>query len=258
MKVATWNVNSLRARLELVTAWLGRHEPDVLCMQETKVEDEGFPLEELARLGYSVIKAGQKSYNGVAIASRLPLSDARVGLLNASPEDDKRVISAVIDEIRIFCIYAPNGKAVGSPAFEHKLAWFRSLREILDAMPKTKNGTIVCGDFNIAPDERDVYDPEEMRGQLHFTADEHAVLKQLLDHGLVDLFRIHEAGGKQYSWWDYRAGSFRRNLGLRIDYLLGTDRVASRCQRVTMDKEERGRSKPSDHCPVIAELVHAS
>jgi exodeoxyribonuclease-3 len=254
MKVATWNVNSLRARLEHVTSWLQRRKPDVLCMQETKVEDEDFPHEELARLGYSVIKAGQKSYNGVAIASRLPMADARVGLLNAKAEDDKRVISAVIEGIRIVGVYAPNGKAVGSEAFAQKLVWYRQLRDLLDELPPAPGGSILCGDFNIAPEERDVYDPDLFRGQLHFHPDEHAALKHVMDHGLVDLFRIHNVAGKQYSWWDYRAGSFRRNLGLRIDYLLGSAAVAQRCREVLIDKDERARLKPSDHCPVIAEL----
>jgi exodeoxyribonuclease-3 len=254
MKVATWNVNSLRARLEHVTSWLQRRSPDVLCMQETKVEDEDFPHEELARLGYSVIKAGQKSYNGVAIASRVPLSDARVGLSGAGPSDDKRVISAIAQGIRIIGIYAPNGKAVGSEAFAHKLAWYRQLRATLDGLPATENGTILCGDFNIAPEERDVYDPELFRGQLHFHPDEHAALKHVMEHGLIDLFRLHNVSGRQYSWWDYRAGSFRRNLGLRIDYILGSSAVANRCREVVIDKEERAQTKPSDHCPVIAEL----
>lgn len=254
MKVATWNVNSLRARLEHVTSWLQRRQPDVLCMQETKVEDEHFPHEELARLGYSVIKAGQKSYNGVAIASRLPLSDPRVGLMGANATDDKRVISAVVEGVRIIGVYAPNGKAVGSEAFAHKLIWYRQLRTLLDELPATENGTILCGDFNIAPEERDVYDPELFRGQLHFHPDEHAALKHVTAYGLTDLFRLHNVSGKQYSWWDYRAGSFRRNLGLRIDYILGSAAVANRCRDVLIDKEERAQTKPSDHCPVMADL----
>jgi exodeoxyribonuclease-3 len=254
MKVATWNVNSLRARLPHVTSWLQRRQPDVLCMQETKVEDEEFPHEELARLGYTVIKAGQKSYNGVAIASRLPLTDVRIGLLGATPVDDKRVISGIADGVRVICIYAPNGKAVGSEAFSQKLLWYRQLRSLLDELPRTDNGMLLCGDFNIAPDERDVYDPDLFRGQLHFHPDEHAALSHLLAHGLTDLFRLHDASGKQYSWWDYRAGSFRRNLGLRIDYILGNPTVAERCREVLIDKQERARPKPSDHCPVIADF----
>lgn len=254
MKVATWNVNSLRARLEHVTSWLQRRQPDVLCMQETKVEDEHFPHEELARLGYTVIKAGQKSYNGVAIASRLPLTDTRVGLIGASPADDKRVISAIVDGVRVICIYAPNGKAVGSEAFAQKLVWFRQLRTLLDELPRADHGTLLCGDFNIAPEERDVYDPDLFRGQLHFHPDEHAALHHLLAHGLTDLFRLHDVSGKQYSWWDYRAGSFRRNLGLRIDYILGSAGPAERCRGVLIDKEERAQPKPSDHCPVIADF----
>jgi exodeoxyribonuclease-3 len=252
MRVATWNVNSLRARLELVTAWLKREQPDVLCMQETKVEDKDFPTEDFERLGYSVVKAGQKTYNGVAIASRLAVRDVRVGLLDAKPEDDKRVISAIAGDLRVCCIYAPNGKAIDSPAYQQKLHWFRQLRCLLESLPEPKYGVVVCGDYNIAPEERDVYDVEQMRGQLHFTDDEHAVLKYLLDYGLVDLFRLHEPASGHYSWWDYRAGSFRRNMGLRIDYLLGSKAAAARCTQVKIDKEERAKERPSDHCPVIA------
>jgi exodeoxyribonuclease-3 len=254
MKIATWNVNSLRARLELVTAWLARHEPGVLCMQETKVEDAAFPTLALQQLGYHVVHAGQRTYNGVAIASRSPLTDVKIGLLGAQPDDDKRVIAATVNDTRVVCVYAPNGKAVDSPAFDAKIKWFHALRELLEATQLPPGGVVVCGDFNIAPEDRDVFDPELMRGQLHFTPAEHAALQQLCDFGLVDLFRLHNPAPKQYSWWDYRAGAFRRNQGLRIDYLLGSEQVAARCREVIIDKEERKRERPSDHCPVIAEL----
>ncbi|HTM43362.1 MAG TPA: exodeoxyribonuclease III [Polyangiaceae bacterium] len=252
MRVATWNVNSLRARLDLVTAWLKHVEPDVLCMQETKVEDKDFPTEEFERLGYGVAKAGQKSYNGVAIASRLPLHDVRIGLLAAQPDDHKRVISAVVDDLRVCCVYAPNGKAVGTPYFEQKLDWFHQLRRLLDSWQEPKNGLVVCGDYNVAPEARDVFDVEKMRGQLHFHPAEHAALKHLMEYGLVDLFRLHQPAAGLYSWWDYRAGSFRRNMGLRIDYMLGSKAAADHCTQVKIDKEERAKERPSDHCPVIA------
>jgi exodeoxyribonuclease-3 len=255
MRIATWNVNSLRARLPLVTAWLERQQPTVLCMQETKVEDANFPSEEIERLGYSLVKTGQKTYNGVAIASRAPLSDVAIGLLGARPEDDKRVIAATVEDTRIVCVYAPNGKAVGTPWFEQKIAWYHGLRRLLDATTIPAGGLIVCGDFNIAPDDRDVFDPALLRGQLHFHPDEHAALAHLREYGLVDLLRLHNTEAGQYSWWDYRAGAFRRNQGLRIDYLLGTEAAAARCQRVFMDRDERKRERPSDHCPVVAELT---
>jgi exodeoxyribonuclease-3 len=255
MKVATWNVNSLRARHDLVIDWLKRRMPDVLCLQETKVEDDDFPTEDFHRLGYSVVMAGQKSYNGVAIATRLPLSDVRIGLPSAKPEDDKRLISAVIEEARIYCAYAPNGKSISSPHFPQKLEWFRELRATLDQLPAPHGGTLVCGDFNIAPEERDVFDVESMRGQLHFHPAEHAVLAELKAAGLTDAFRLHNQEPGNFTWWDYRAGSFRKNQGLRIDYLLVSPELARRCNHVMIDKEERGRDKPSDHCPVIAEFV---
>lgn len=254
MRIATWNVNSLRARLESVTDWLRRREPDVLCMQETKVLDEDFPSEEFYRLGYELATAGQKSYNGVAIASRLPLTEVTVGLADTGLEDDKRVIAATVDGLRIYSVYAPNGKLVDSPTFEAKLTWFHHLRATLESRPRPPGGVLLAGDFNIAPEARDVFDPVAMQDQLHFHPREHAALAHLKAFGLRDAFRLHHQAPGNYSWWDYRAGAFRRNHGLRIDYVLITEELASRCTAAYMDRDERGREKPSDHCPVIAEF----
>jgi exodeoxyribonuclease-3 len=255
MKVATWNVNSIRARVELVLDWLRRAEPDVLCMQETKVVDDDFPTDELQRLGYAVAMAGQRTYNGVAIASRLPMREISVGLYDDGPGADRRLISASVSSTRILCAYVPNGRSVDSPAFGEKIDWLRRLRHTLDRGPGPETNVIVCGDFNIAPDERDLFDPEERRGQLHFHPDEHAALKEVLDFGLVDAYRHHHHQGGQYSWWDYRGGAFRRNAGMRLDFVLITRSLAERCRAAYMDVDERRRPKPSDHIPVVVEFA---
>lgn len=255
MKIATWNVNSIRAREQLVVDWLRRTEPDVLCLQETKVVDDDFPTDELQRLGYSVAMAGQRTYNGVAILSRDTVRDISVGLHDDAPEAERRLIAATVAGIRIVCVYVPNGKAVDSPSFPHKLEWLRRLRETLDRGPGPDQDVVVCGDFNIAPDERDLFDPDERRGQVHFHPDEHAALAHLLEFGLVDAFRLHHSEGGLYSWWDYRAASFRRNAGMRIDLVLVTRTLAARCLSAHMDVEERRREKPSDHIPVVVEIA---
>ncbi len=252
MRLATWNVNSIRARHEAVLEWIARVEPDVLCMQETKVEDDEFPTDELLRLGYAVAMAGQKSYNGVAIASRLPMKDVAIGFHDEPDPAEKRLVSATVDGVRIYSAYVPNGKSPTSPSFAEKLRWLSRLRETLahDASPETP--LAVCGDFNIAPDARDVFDPVAMEGQLHFHPDEHRALADLLSFGLTDVFRLHHEEGKRFSWWDYRAGGFRRNLGLRIDLILATASLAARCTGSDIDVEPRRGEKPSDHAPVVA------
>lgn len=254
VKLATWNVNSLRARHDLVLDWVRREEPDVLCLQETKVTDDEFPGEELQRLGYSVAVAGQKTYNGVAIAAREALSDVEVGLIDAGPDDDKRLISATVAGVQVFCCYVPNGRSVDSETFQEKLAWLERLEATLSARSAPSRPLVVCGDFNIAADERDVYDLTAFEGKTHFHPEEHARLGTLRDWGLFDAFRIHESAAGNYSWWDYRAGAFRRNLGLRIDYIFVTQPLAERCRSVLIDTEERAKPKPSDHAPVVAEF----
>ncbi|HEX2735932.1 MAG TPA: exodeoxyribonuclease III [Polyangiaceae bacterium] len=254
MRVATWNVNSLRARQDLVLDWLRRTQPDVLCMQETKVEDDDFPTDELQRMGYSVVMAGQKSYNGVAIAARKLIRNVKIGLLDSGPDEDKRILSAQIGKLHVFCCYVPNGKSVLSPDFEFKLSWLGGLRRTLDAWADPGKDIVVCGDFNIARDTRDLFDPQLFEGQTHFHPREHAALNEVLSFGLVDTFReLHPEGGR-YTWWDYRAGAFQRDQGLRIDYVFASRSLAQRCTNVELDVDERRKDKPSDHIPVIAQF----
>lgn len=252
MKIATWNVNSVRARHDALIAWLSRAEPDVLCLQETKVVDDDFPTEELLRLGYAVAMAGQKTYNGVAILSRLPMTEVRVGLDDEPAPREQRLIRATIQGVRVYSAYVPNGKAIDSPSFPQKLAWLRRLRETLAADGAPDRPAAVCGDYNIAPDERDVYDPVALRGQLHFHPDEHRALAELTSLGLEDVYRRHHPEPGRYSWWDYRTLGFPRNRGLRIDLIYATPPLAARCTAAEIDVEPRGGERPSDHTPVIA------
>jgi exodeoxyribonuclease III len=252
VKLATWNVNSLRARHDAVLDWIARAAPDVLCMQETKVVDDDFPTDELLRLGYAVAMSGQKTYNGVAIASRLPMTDVAIGLHDEPDPKEKRLIRATIDGVRVYSAYVPNGKSPDSPSFQDKLRWLARLKETIERESAPDRALAVCGDFNIAPDERDVFDPVAMRGQLHFHPDEHRALAALVDFGLVDVFRLHHEEGKRFSWWDYRAGGFRRDQGLRIDLILATKPLAARCTSADIDVEPRRGDKPSDHTPVVA------
>jgi len=252
LKIATWNVNSIRARHDALLSWLDRVQPDVLCLQETKVVDDEFPTDELLRLGYGVAMAGQKTYNGVAIVSREPISDVAIGLVDEPDPVEKRLIRATIGGIRVYSAYVPNGKSPTSPSFPEKLRWLRRLRATLDSETSPDLPAVVCGDFNVAPDERDVFDPEVMRGQLHFHPDEHRALAEVVGFGLVDVFRKHHDEGQLFSWWDYRAGGFRKNQGLRIDLILATRALAERCTGAEIDVEPRRGDKPSDHTPVVA------
>jgi exodeoxyribonuclease III len=246
-------VNSIRARLDAVLGWLEAEQPDVLCMQETKVEDDDFPSDELQMLGYAVAMAGQPTYNGVAICSRLPMKQIEVGLLGAAPEAEKRLIAASIGGLRVLSAYIPNGRTVSSPAFAEKLAWLRQLRRTLSEREGGRD-VFLGGDFNVAADERDVYDPELFRGKVHFHPDERRELDELKKLGFVDTFRRFEERGGRYSWWDYRAGGFRKNQGLRIDYAFLSAGLSARSRSCRMDEEPRHRDKPSDHIPVIVEL----
>lgn len=254
MRIATWNVNSLRARHDLVLSWLRRTEPDVLCMQETKVTDAEFPTDEFQRLGYSVVMSGEKTYNGVAIAARKLIRNVQFGLESDDGKDDKRLISASIGKMQVFCCYVPNGKSVDHPDFEYKLRWLAQLRRTLDVRAKPDKDVVVCGDFNVATDARDVFDVAAFEGQTHFHPREHAALAHVRDFGLVDAYRMHHEEGGRFSWWDYRAGCFQRDLGMRIDYLFVSKSLAARCTSATMDVDERRKDKPSDHIPVIAEF----
>ncbi|MCA9315340.1 MAG: exodeoxyribonuclease III [Planctomycetes bacterium] len=255
MKIVSWNVNSIRARAERAEAWVRKHEPDVLALQETKVVDEDFPREAFKALGYHVETFGQKTYNGVAILSRTKPEDVVRGLPDDDEDAERRLLAATVDGVRIVNVYVPNGREVDTPPFEYKLAWLGRLRAFLDATATPAAPLIVLGDFNIAPDERDVYDPDAFRGHVHFHPREHKALAGVCAFGLSDLFREHHREGGRYSWWDYRQLGFPRNAGLRIDLILGTEAVAERSTACDIDRDERKGAKPSDHAPVWVDLA---
>ncbi|HSN96841.1 MAG TPA: exodeoxyribonuclease III [Candidatus Nanopelagicales bacterium] len=259
MKVASWNVNSIRARLDQLTGWLARAAPDVVCLQETKCEDGQFPEAALGEAGYRVAWFGQKTYNGVAIAARFGLSiDDVQKNLGTDPDDaHRRLIAATIEGVRIINVYVPNGQAVGTPAFAYKLDWLSRLRDEIAARYEPSQDLLICGDFNVAPDPIDVYDPRKWEGQVLFHPDERAALRRLLDWGLIDSFRARHPDQKAYSWWDYRVGAFRKNHGLRIDLALLSRPLFERCTEVSVDTRPRELQKPSDHAPIVVELGDA-
>jgi exodeoxyribonuclease-3 len=250
--IATWNVNSIRTRLEHVLAWTEENTPDVLCLQETKATDDQFPLEPLAERGWHVAHAGQKSYNGVALLSRRPLEDVQAGFPGDPDPSKARVLSGTLGDTRIITVYVPNGSEVDSPSYEYKLAWLEALQRWFAGESDPGRPLVILGDFNIAPDHRDVYDPERFEGRILCSDAERAALAGLLDWGLEDLFRRYQEAGGHYSWWDYRAGRFRRNLGLRIDLILATAPLAGRATDCRIDRGPRGLERPSDHTPVVA------
>ena len=255
MKIATWNVNSIRIRLPRLLAWLERQKPDVVCLQETKVVDEDFPLAEITAAGYRALINGQKTYNGVAILSLAQATDVVKDMPGDEPESNRRVIAATIEGIRIINVYAPNGGSVGSDKYQYKLDWYRRLRAMLDGSLDPAAGVLVCGDFNVAPEDRDVWDPEQWRGQILFSEPEKEALRKVMAWGLSDALRIHRQEGGIYTWWDYRAGAFHRGWGLRIDHILLSAPLVKRCTGVEIDRNERKGEKPSDHAPVIATVV---
>lgn len=253
MKLATWNVNSLKIRLGHLIDWLHTAQPDVVCLQELKLEDAKFPRDELAAAGYAAAFSGQKTYNGVAILARSPLEDVQTGIPGFIHEH-KRVIAATVGGMRIVCLYAPNGQAVGSDKYEYKLKWYTALREWLRDELARHPQLAVLGDLNIAPEDRDVHDPKAWEGQIHVSEPERAAFRALLELGLEDSFRLFEQAEKSFSWWDYRMLGFRRNAGLRIDFVLLSPALVSRCTACSIDKAPRKLERPSDHTPVIAEL----
>jgi exodeoxyribonuclease-3 len=253
VKLATWNVNSIRARLDHILRWLETEQPDVLCMQETKVEDDEFPSDELQMLGYAVAMAGQPTYNGVAIASRLPMKEIQIGLVDAPLDADKRLITATVGGLRVMSAYIPNGRSVNNPAFAEKLAWLAQLRRTVTEREQGRD-VFLGGDFNVASDERDVFDPEAFRGKVHFHPDERKELDLLRGAGFTDAFRKFDERAGQYSWWDYRGGGLRKNQGLRIDYAFLSPGLMARCKSCRMDEKPRHEDKPSDHIPVVVEL----
>ncbi|HEV2706480.1 MAG TPA: exodeoxyribonuclease III [Pyrinomonadaceae bacterium] len=254
MKLATWNVNSVTARLPLVTQWLARARPDVLCLQETKCTDERFPREAFAELGYRSEVYGQPTYNGVAILSLAPLTDVQRGFHDDTEDAHARLLAGTVEGIRVVNVYIPNGAFVGSDKYAFKLQWMKRLREFFDDNYWTDDDVLLCGDFNVAPEDRDVHDPELWRGKILFSARERAALEELREWGFTDAFRLHVAETGHYSWWDYRAGSFRRNTGLRIDHVWVSEPLAERCKGAWIDKEPRSWERPSDHTPVVVEF----
>jgi len=251
-RLATWNVNSLKVRLPHLLDWLARAKPDVVCLQETKTEDTGFPLAEIEAAGYRVIYSGQKTYNGVAILSRGPLS-AEVRGIPDFTDDPKRVISAIVGGIRVICLYAPNGQEPGSEKYAYKLRWYEALTAWLE---KEVTGQVaVLGDLNIAPEPRDVHDPKRWEGKIHFSEPERAAFRALIGLGYQDAFRLFEQPEKQFTWWDYRLAAFQRGWGLRIDHILLSPELAKRCTACSIDVEPRKLERPSDHAPVLVDLA---
>jgi exodeoxyribonuclease-3 len=254
VRIATWNVNSIRARLPRVEAWLDAWQPDLLCIQETKVRDEDFPREPFLSRGYQVEVFGQPTYNGVAWIGREPARDVVRGLPDDPPGADRRLIGATLGGLRVVNVYVPNGTEVGSERFAFKIAWFGRLRAYLADACRPTDPVLVCGDFNVAPEDRDVHDPELWRGQLLFHPAERAALQDLMAWGLVDAFRLGTADAGHHSWWDYRAGAFHKGHGLRIDLILVSPPLAACTRSVVIDREARKGPKPSDHAPVVIDL----
>jgi exodeoxyribonuclease-3 len=253
MKLATWNVNSLKVRLPQLAPWLAAQRPDIVCLQETKLEDHRFPGDELVAAGYRSVWLGQKTYNGVAILARSEPLEVEAGIPGFADEQ-KRVIAATVGGVRVVCVYAPNGQSVGSEKYDYKLRWFAALRAWLAGELARRPRLAVLGDFNVAPEDRDVHDPKAWEGQVHVSAAERAAFRSLLDLGLADSFRLFEQPEKAFSWWDYRMMAFRRNAGLRIDQILLSPELARACVASAIDKETRKLERPSDHAPVIAEI----
>lgn len=257
MRVATWNVNSIRSRLQHLTSWLGRASPDVICLQETKVEDDRFPCDALRECGYEPVFFGERTYNGVCIAARFgfAIEDVKKNLDGDGDASSKRAIAATVEGVRIVNVYAPNGQAVGTQAWHAKLAWFERLRAELEARYAPDQELLVCGDFNVAPAPIDVYDPEGWEHTVLFHRDGRAALERVLAWGLVDAYRAQHPDPGQYTWWDYRMGNFRKNKGLRIDLALVTRPLAARLVRVEIDRRPREEERPSDHAPVVVEIA---
>jgi exodeoxyribonuclease-3 len=252
MKIASWNINSLRKRQDRLFVWLDTTKPDIVCLQETKCTDEHFPALALQAVGYRSVYHGEKSYNGVAILSKSEPRDVRASLCDEVVDPQARVIAATIHSIRVFSIYAPNGQAVGSSAYDYKMNWYARLRECL-----SREGTaelIVCGDFNVAPEDRDVYDPDLWRGAIMCSDGERTAFRQLCENGFSDTLRLHHKETGLFSWWDYRMLSFPKNRGLRIDAILASKSLAKKCTAAGIDRDMRKGKEPSDHAPVWAEF----
>jgi exodeoxyribonuclease-3 len=252
LTIATWNVNSIRARRERVLPWVEAKRPDVLCMQETKVKDEAFPVEDFAAVGYRATLWGQSPYNGVAILSREPAQDVVRGFGDGGDDTQARFLAATVAGVRVLCAYVPNGQESGSPAFVYKLEWLDRLRRFLERTADRSAPVLLCGDMNVAPEPADVHDPAQWEGKTLFHPDERAALGRVSAWGLTDAFRRHHPEPGRYSWWDYRQLAFPRNQGLRIDHVFVSAPLLARCTACDIDRDARKGKQPSDHAPVIA------
>lgn len=254
MKIATWNCNSIRARKERLLAYLASAKPDVLCLQELKCDDDDYPVEEIEAAGYRSAIHAQKTYNGVAILARTAPQDVVMGLQDGVEDPQSRLIAGTVNGVRVLSVYAPNGQEVGSDAYQYKLKWYDRLRAYLDKHERNRDKVVVCGDFNVAPEDLDVHDPKAWEGQTLCSLPEREKLKSLIDFGLVDLFRKVHPEDQKFSWWDYRMLGFPKNKGLRIDHLLVTPKLSAACTAIEIDRNERKGKQPSDHAPVWAEF----
>jgi exodeoxyribonuclease-3 len=250
MKIATWNVNSINVRLPHLLPWLEAQQPDIVALQETKIDDARFPLAQIEAAGYQAIISGQKTYNGVAILTKSAATDVVTDYPNFE-DHQRRILAVTISDIRVINLYVPNGSEVGSEKFMYKLEWLKHLYSYLQEQVKQYERVVILGDFNIAPTALDVHDPALWEGSVLFNPEVRAVFEQLLQLGFIDLFRAHHTEA-QYSWWDYRQAAFRRNIGLRIDHIMATQPLAQVCTAVEINKEIRKLERPSDHAPVIA------
>lgn len=253
MKIATWNVNSLKVRLPHVLDWLGAARPDVLCLQETKLTDENFPADEIRAAGYHVVYSGQKTYNGVAIISKTEAGDIITDIPGLD-DPQRRILGATIGGVRILNLYVVNGQEVGSEKFDYKLYWIDRVAAYITTQLKAHERFVTLGDFNIAPEDRDVYDPDAWHERILCSTPERNALQKILELGLSDVFRQFDQDDGSFSWWDYRAAAFRRNMGLRIDLILASRTLAAACTACSIDKEPRRLERPSDHAPVVAEF----
>jgi exodeoxyribonuclease III len=256
MKIATWNVNSIKSRIDHVLSWCTANQPDVLCLQETKIVDEKFPSAKLRAIGYSHIEAvGERAYNGVAMISRHPLTDIQTKLPGDKSDTQSRFISATIDGVRLVNVYGPHGTSLGTPKYQFKLDWIARLRKYFDKKFSVEDNVILCGDLNVAPHELDVWSVPEWRNKLHFTKPERDAIQNLKKWGFVDLYRQINGDEKEFSWWSNFRNDFEKDRGLRIDHIWASPQLAERCTDCWIDKEPRGWEHPSDHAPVVAEFI---